>query len=63
MDKPSSPGTSTNDKCLMCRGCIDCDEMHCMFHSHGNPDECHMDKCKYCEDFLKRNKSYLNNVG
>lgn len=63
MDNPTTPDLNASDKCLMCRGCIVCDEVHCMFHAHGNMDQCRMDKCKYCTDFLKRQKLYLNNVG
>ena len=63
MEKHSSPDRGLEDKCLQCRGCIDCDEIHCLFHAQGNPDGCFMDRCKYCVDFLKKQRLYLNNVG
>jgi hypothetical protein len=53
----------TNYKCLQCRACMDCDEVHCLFYGHSDPDDCSMEKCKYCMDFLKKQRLYMNNVG
>ena len=67
MDTPVGPpgnrSQNANDKCLQCRACMDCDEMQCLFHTQGDPDDCCMEKCKYCMDFLKKQRLYMNNVG
>jgi hypothetical protein len=54
---------NANDKCTQCRACMDCDEAQCLFYGHGDPDDCCMEKCKYCMDFLKKQRLYMNNVG
>lgn len=52
-----------DNKCLQCRACMECDEMQCLFHAQGDPRDCAMEKCKYCMDFLKKQRLYMNNVG
>ncbi len=63
MEKEAAPAGKIPDRCQQCRGCIYCDEAYCPFNAHGDTDRCRMDKCKYCTDFLKRERLYLNNVG
>jgi len=63
MDDKASPQETIPGKCHQCRGCIDCEEMHCMFHAQGDPDKCSMEHCKYCTDFLQKQRLYMNNVG
>jgi hypothetical protein len=67
MTKPDrSSGNRThdmNDKCLRCRACMDCDELQCLFYGRSDPEDCSMEKCKYCVDFLKKQRLFMNNVG
>ncbi len=51
------------DRCLHCRVCEECDEQQCPFHPQGDPHDCSMGKCRYCMDFLKRQRLFMNNVG
>ena len=67
MDIPQTAGDTlrhiTETKCLQCRACLECDEVQCLFHARGDPDYCAIEKCKYCMDFLKKQRLYMNNVG
>jgi len=57
------PPYSTYEKCLQCRACTECEEVRCLFHAQGDPHDCAMEKCKYCTDFLKKQRLFMNNVG
>jgi hypothetical protein len=63
MDDKAFPQETILEKCRQCRGCIDCSEVHCILYSQGNPDGCSMERCKYCTDFLQKQRLYMNNVG
>jgi hypothetical protein len=63
MERIAPIGQGIHDKCLQCRACCECDELQCPFHAQGNPHDCAMEKCRYCMDFLKRQRLFMNNVG
>ncbi|HOS96437.1 MAG TPA: hypothetical protein PLR71_04870 [Deltaproteobacteria bacterium] len=63
MERVAPEGHPLPDKCVWCRACTECDEVQCVFHARGDPYDCAMEKCRYCMDFLKRQRLYMNNVG
>ncbi|HVN71375.1 MAG TPA: hypothetical protein VMU10_05100 [Desulfomonilia bacterium] len=63
MSDPDSNQDEIFDKCSQCNGCIRCQEEHCVYNAHGNPEECRMEICTYCERFLQKKRLFLNNVG
>jgi hypothetical protein len=60
---PGTDNRNAHGKCLQCRACMECDEVQCLFYGNGDTWNCCMEKCKYCMDFIKRGRLYMNNVG
>ncbi len=54
---------SEEEKCNQCNGCIKCTDESCIYHSGGNMEHCAIEKCTYCNQFIKKHKLFLNNVG
>lgn len=52
-----------NEKCIQCKGCIQCTEETCIYNSRGDNENCFIERCTYCNQFLKKQKLFLNNVG
>lgn len=54
---------TSKGQCEACNGCINCSDTFCIFHNHGNPENCYRDRCLHCRDYIQRDKLFLNNVG
>lgn len=51
------------EPCGECNGCVSCAEIYCRYHSHGNPADCYVHICTYCERYVRKQRLFLNNVG
>ena len=51
------------DKCNDCRGCIECGQFRCIYHSNGDNSDCYYPTCKYCNIIKDKPRMILYNVG